>query len=104
MQEIVLLRGASFEVSKSVVKTVSSFRLYINSCRYSDFNLRHAKISDLHKRNLAAALGTDDGQGGSSGASYRDRAKERRLKFGTEQEVASNSLKVCVLFYFYFVF
>jgi hypothetical protein len=64
------------------------------------FNSRHAKFSDLHKQNLAKALGTLGSQSGSpnqqNSLAYRDRAKERRKRFGIGNEPASNSLKVCM--------
>lgn len=49
---------------------------------------KHIKISNLHKENLqklkANSQHSDDGAGDGSagGLSYRDRAKERRLKYG----------------------
>ncbi|KRF81319.1 RNA-binding protein 5-A [Drosophila virilis] len=52
-----------------------------------DILQKHLKMSNLHKENLAK-LNMDRGAGGSSedaagaGLSYRDRAKERRLKYG----------------------
>lgn len=48
---------------------------------------KHIKISNLHKENLQKlnlnSQNSDDGSSGNAGGlSYRDRAKERRLKYG----------------------
>lgn len=49
-------------------------------------------MSDLHKKNLEALRNSSDGAPGSS--SYRDRAKERRDRFGFDKDVGKNTLKV----------
>lgn len=61
---------------------------------------RHVQLSDLHKTNLEAmrkSRGSGDGAGGLGGmtaAQYRDRAKERRQKYGEPSVPAPNKLKV----------
>ncbi|ROT72263.1 RNA-binding protein 10 [Penaeus vannamei] len=60
---------------------------------------RHVQLSDLHKTNLEAmrkSRGSGDGAGGLGGmtaAQYRDRAKERRQKYGEPSVPAPNKLK-----------
>lgn len=61
-------------------------------------------MSDLHKQNLADVLGVQipDSESPPSSSqylstAYRDRAKERRMKFGTDDFKTSNSLKVYIL-------
>jgi len=55
-------------------------------------------MSELHKKNLEAVrlenpdLGSMPGS--SSSSSYRDRAKERRDRFGSDAGVSKNTLKV----------
>jgi len=61
-------------------------------------------MSDLHKKNLASLLGSDrrDNEAPSSSSysssflngSYRDRAQERRKKFGLDAVEPRNTLKV----------
>ena len=55
-------------------------------------------MSDLHRSNLEALRkknGMDDDGGlGSNGQNYRDRAKERREKYGQTNNPPSNKLKV----------
>ena len=61
-------------------------------------SLRHVQLSDLHKtnmENMRKARGS--GEGGAAGltsAQYRDRAKERRQKYGEPSVPAPNKLKV----------
>lgn len=46
---------------------------------------KHVKMSNLHKENLQKLISQNDesnGNGSISSAAYRDRAKERRLKYG----------------------
>ncbi|KAH8413194.1 hypothetical protein KR009_008744 [Drosophila setifemur] len=47
-----------------------------------DILQKHLKMSNLHKENLAKLTQNSEGSGIDLGASYRDRAKERRLKYG----------------------
>ncbi|ODM92180.1 RNA-binding protein 5-A [Orchesella cincta] len=61
---------------------------------------KHVKMSDLHKKNLEAIrLDNPDihsmpgSSSSSSSASYRDRAKERRDRFGSDAGVGKNALK-----------
>ena len=63
---------------------------------------RHNQISDLHKQNLAehhrkmgGALAGFEDDGGPSGMQlqYRDRAKERRQKYGADDAPKPNRLK-----------
>ncbi|KAH3827993.1 RNA-binding protein 5-like isoform X2 [Dreissena polymorpha] len=52
----------------------------------TDLLMRHSQMSDLHKQNLEK-LRQSRGQsspGGTSGMQYRDRAKERREKIGSQ--------------------
>ena len=55
---------------------------------------KHVKMSTLHKENLqkinSMKIGSDIG---NKGANYRDRAKERRLKFGEDDAVPVNRSK-----------
>lgn len=58
-------------------------------------------MSELHKQNLAEVVGAQDieatlSPSQNSSLAYRDRAKERRLKFGIETNSSSNSLKVII--------
>ncbi|KAK6631814.1 hypothetical protein RUM43_013878 [Polyplax serrata] len=54
--------------------------------------MRHQQLSDLHKQNLEAWF-TSRGLDNSSQRMYRDRAKERREKFGIPDEPRPNRLK-----------
>jgi len=64
-----------------------------------DVLLKHAKMSELHKQNLAEVLGVQHFepigtvQSSVPAKVYRDRAKERRLKFGSEAASPSSNLK-----------
>lgn len=55
--------------------------------------MRHQQLSDLHKQNLETWF-TSRGLDNSSQRMYRDRAKERREKFGIPDEPRPNRLKV----------
>lgn len=55
--------------------------------------LRHQQLSDLHKQNLEAWY-SSRGLDNPSQRMYRDRAKERREKFGIPDEPRPNRLKV----------
>ncbi len=58
-------------------------------------NLRHNQISDLHKQNLETWR-QKHGQASNTGSGrgqYRDRAKERRDKYGELEEAKPNFLK-----------
>lgn len=61
--------------------------------------------STLHRQNLSEVLGVQPAAGDSvdsaqsSANAYRDRAKERRMKFGTDVKPEfKNSLKVIIYF------
>ncbi|KAH8350544.1 hypothetical protein KR067_006962, partial [Drosophila pandora] len=47
-----------------------------------DILQKHLKMSNLHKENLAKLQQSQGGANNDGGFSYRDRAKERRLKYG----------------------
>ncbi|XP_070132812.1 RNA-binding protein 5 isoform X2 [Drosophila bipectinata] len=47
-----------------------------------DILQKHLKMSNLHKENLAKLQPNQGGANNDEGFSYRDRAKERRLKYG----------------------
>lgn len=86
---------------KYVFICINCFRLHLNDSFYEfAFSLRHAKMSELHKQNLTEVLGvqhfepTGSGQSSAPTTVYRDRAKERRLKFGSEAATPSSTLKV----------
>ncbi|XP_068150537.1 RNA-binding protein 5-A-like isoform X2 [Drosophila tropicalis] len=52
---------------------------------------KHLKLSNLHKDNLAKIKQNSEAEDGSNGGqSYRDRAKERRLKYGESDPPPSN--------------
>ena len=53
------------------------------------FVFRHNQLSDLHKQNLEAARK----QSQANSFQYRDRAKERREKYGEEEDIRPNRLK-----------
>lgn len=59
---------------------------------------RHQQLSDLHRQNLEAwyrSRGMEPpAERGPGSAGYRDRAKERRLKFGVPDTPKPNRLKV----------
>ncbi|KAF5296911.1 hypothetical protein FQA39_LY12268 [Lamprigera yunnana] len=52
----------------------------------------HTKLSDLHKKNLELKR-EKKGEGGNSKIIYRDRAKERRMKYGDTDEPTPSKLK-----------
>lgn len=63
-------------------------------------SFRHIQLSDLHKTNLetmkkSRGSGEGGGPGSLTSAQYRDRAKERRQKYGEPSVPAPNKLKVC---------
>ena len=55
--------------------------------------VKHQQLSDLHKQNLEAWK--KQNAPSSSSAIYRDRAKERRLKFGDTETPPTHRKKVC---------
>ena len=58
---------------------------------------RHVRLSSLHKTNLEAARkSAGEGTEGDSslGGTYRDRAEERRKKYGMPNQPPPNKLKV----------
>lgn len=68
---------------------------------------RHQQLSDLHKQNLETwyrsrglspppekTSSSTPNAGGGGGGGYRDRARERRLKFGVPDAPKPNKLKV----------
>ena len=59
---------------------------------------RHQQLSDLHKLNLESwyhVRGLDPNDPQQRNKKYRDRAKERRQKFGEPEPPHPNHLKVC---------
>lgn len=57
---------------------------------------RHVQLSGLHKTNLEALRGGSGGDGGDDdgmGGQYRDRAQERRKKYGMPNRPPPNKLK-----------
>ena len=58
-------------------------------------HFRHNQVSDLHKQNLEALRnkGSSSSSQASSSLQYRDRAKERRLKYGEDDAPKANRLK-----------
>ena len=63
---------------------------------------RHNQVSDLHKQNLeqwrqengVTASASASALGASGGQQYRDRAKERRQKYGLDEDAPkANKLK-----------
>lgn len=76
-------------------------RIYIELIKFV-FHHRHVQLSDLHKTNMenmrkARGSGEGSGAGGLTSAQYRDRAKERRQKYGEPSVPAPNKLKVSYL-------
>lgn len=58
--------------------------------------VRHQQLSDLHKQNLEtlrASTGQQGGGGGDQESKYRDRAKERREKYGEPDVPPASKLK-----------
>ncbi|KHJ44162.1 g-patch domain protein [Trichuris suis] len=64
-----------------------------------DILLKHQQFSELHKKNLQRKQGetADNSVASAMGSSYsgryRDRAKERREKFGLDDQIEPNALK-----------
>ncbi|KAL1139064.1 hypothetical protein AAG570_009125 [Ranatra chinensis] len=61
-----------------------------------DALIKHQQLSDLHKQNLAAwyrSKGIDPDEPQQKSSQYRDRAKERRLKYGEPDKPQPNKLK-----------
>jgi RNA-binding protein 5/10 len=57
---------------------------------------KHNQLSDLHKQNLdqwRSRQGSSNGDSETDGLQYRDRAKERRAKFGEADQPKPNKLK-----------
>ena len=54
---------------------------------------KHAKLSALHKQNLEARKKTKKLEGSKEKVVYRDRAKERRMKYGDPDEPQPSKLK-----------
>ncbi|KAF5289613.1 hypothetical protein FQR65_LT11804 [Abscondita terminalis] len=55
---------------------------------------KHAKLSDLHKKNLELKrANAKKNEGGNAKIVYRDRAKERRMKYGDTDEPTPSKLK-----------
>merc|ERR1719273_1989271 len=57
---------------------------------------KHNQLSDLHKQNLdqwRSRQGSSNGDSETDGLQYRDRAKERRAKFGEADQPNPNKLK-----------
>ena len=54
---------------------------------------KHAKLSDLHKKNLELRRSSTKKADASSKIVYRDRAKERRMKYGDTDEPQPSKLK-----------
>lgn len=62
---------------------------------------RHQLLSDLHKQNLETwyrSRGLDPNDPQQRNNKYRDRAKERRLKYGEPDKPNPNRLKVSIVF------
>uniref|UniRef100_A0A915HU63 RNA-binding protein 5 n=1 Tax=Romanomermis culicivorax TaxID=13658 RepID=A0A915HU63_ROMCU len=105
------LRGPTAPSSSATANTSSSSpdvdmdKLACLLCRRQfpslEVMLKHQQFSDLHKQNLEAKNRSrvdqcnTEGQSSSSGFSmqYRDRAKERRQKFGDDDRPMTNKLK-----------
>lgn len=60
-------------------------------------------MSDLHKKNLEA-LRQAPSDTSLSTTSYRDRAKERRDRFGSDKDVSKNTLKVWIFNFTFKIF
>lgn len=54
---------------------------------------KHAQLSALHKQNLEVRNQKKKSEGGNSKIVYRDRAKERRMKYGDPDEPQPSKLK-----------
>jgi RNA-binding protein 5/10 len=54
---------------------------------------KHTKLSDLHKKNLEELKKSNGRSFADSSTTYRDRAKERRMKFGSDPDEGRNTLK-----------
>jgi len=67
-------------------------------CLMVSYLYRHQQLSDLHKLNLESwyhVRGLDPNDPQQRNKKYRDRAKERRQKFGEPEPPHPNHLKVC---------
>ncbi|KAL1472840.1 hypothetical protein MTO96_039066 [Rhipicephalus appendiculatus] len=53
---------------------------------------KHVQLSGLHKQNLET-LRLSKGSGGAEGQAYRDRARERRLKYGQPEPPAAGTMR-----------
>lgn len=71
-------------------------KLICNLCKRQfsspDTLTKHSKLSSLHRQNLEAKRGGKLG-GGAEKIVYRDRAKERRMKYGDPDEPQPSKLK-----------
>ncbi|CAG7664880.1 unnamed protein product [Allacma fusca] len=54
---------------------------------------KHTKLSDLHKKNLEELKKSNEKSFSDPSTTYRDRAKERRMKFGSDPDEGRNTLK-----------
>jgi RNA-binding protein 5/10 len=66
-------------------------------CLTAPYVCRHQQLSDLHKLNLESwylVRGLDPNDPQQRNKKYRDRAKERRQKFGEPEPPHPNHLKV----------
>jgi RNA-binding protein 5/10 len=66
-------------------------------CVTAPYVCRHQQLSDLHKLNLESwyhVRGLDPNDPQQRNKKYRDRAKERRQKFGEPEPPHPNHLKV----------
>lgn len=54
---------------------------------------KHAKLSSLHKQNLEARISKKKQANSAEKVQYRDRAKERRMKYGDPDEPQPSKLK-----------
>lgn len=72
-------------------------KLICNLCKRqlssADALTKHAKLSSLHKQNLEARKSRKKPEGSSEKIVYRDRAKERRMKYGDPDEPQPSKLK-----------
>lgn len=72
-------------------------KLICNLCKRQftspDTLTKHSKLSSLHKQNLEAKKGKKKMGNGGEKIVYRDRAKERRMKYGDPDEPQPSKLK-----------
>ena len=81
-------------MTNSAIKILSPIPKYF--LIYIIFTHRHNQLSDLHKQNLdqwRSRQGSSNGDSETDGLQYRDRAKERRAKFGEADQPKPNKLK-----------